>query len=99
MRRIVIVLLMATGIMHAQTWDALVDSYFEEAVFPFGPTNAVQEGFHAWDAGLEDFSQATIRKEIAASRRFEAQFTAFPADKLNADQQADRDMVLNSIRS
>ena len=102
MKRIAIGLLMAAGMipqMHAQTWDALVDNYFEQAVFPFGPSNAVQEGFHAYDAQLEDFSQATVQKEIAALHRFEAQVTAFPAANLSADQQADRDMVLSSIRS
>jgi hypothetical protein len=85
--------------MHAQTWDALVDSYFDEAVFPFSPSNAVQEGFHAYDAQLEDFSQASIQKEVVTARRFEAQFTAFPASRLSAEQQADRDMVLSSIHS
>jgi hypothetical protein len=35
---------------------------FDEAVFPFSPTTAVQDGFHAYDAQLEDFSQATIQK-------------------------------------
>jgi uncharacterized protein (DUF885 family) len=99
MRRITLLLLMAAGMMSAQTWDALVDSYFDEAVFPFGPTGAVQDGFHAYDAQLEDFSQATIQREIAASHRFEAQFTAFPAGKLSAEQQADRDMVLSNIHS
>ncbi len=99
MKRIAILLLVAAGMMQAQTWDALVDSYFDEAVFPFGPTNAVQEGFHAYDAQLEDFSQATIQKEIAASKKFEAQFSAFPSNKLTADQQADRDLVLSNIHS
>jgi len=99
MKRIVILLLAATGIMHAQTWDTLVDSYFDEAVFPFGPSGAVQEGFHAYDAQLEDYAQATIQKEIAVSRKYESQFMAFPVNKLSADQLADRDMVLASIRS
>ena len=85
--------------MHAQSWDALVDSYFYEAVFPFGPTNAVQDGFHAYDAQLEDFSQATIQKEIAAARRFESLFTAFPVSQLSEEQRADRDMVLSNIQS
>ena len=99
MRRFAFLLIMAAGIMSAQTWDALVDSYFDEGVFPFGPTSAVQNGFHAYDARLENFSQATIQKEIAASKRFEAQFTAFPVAKLSTDQQADREMALNNIRS
>ncbi len=85
--------------MHAQSWDALVDSYFDEAVFPFGPSNAVQDGFHAYDSQLEDFSQANIQKEIAAAHRFEAQFTAFPVRQLSAEQRADRDMVLSNIHS
>ena len=99
MRRFALLALMAAGIMNAQTWDALVDSYFDEVVFPFSPSNAVQAGFHAYDARLEDYSQATIQKEIAAAHRFEAQFIAFPVTKLNADQQADREMVLSSIHS
>jgi uncharacterized protein (DUF885 family) len=90
---------MAAGIVNAQTWDALVDNYFDEAVFPFSPTTAVQDGFHAYDSQLEDFSQATIAKEVAALRRFETQFAAFQSDNLNADQQADREMVLSSIRA
>ena len=85
--------------MYAQSWDALVDSYFDEAVFPFGPSNAVQEGFHAYDSQLEDFSQANIQKEIAAAHRFEARFTAFPVGQLSAEQRADRDMVLSNIQS
>jgi len=99
LRRTVILLLIATGIMHAQSWDALVDSYFDEAVFPFSPSNAVQEGFHAYDSQLEDFSQAAIQKEVAAARRFETRFTAFPATQLTAEQQADRDMVLSNIHA
>jgi uncharacterized protein (DUF885 family) len=85
--------------MHAQSWDALVDSYFDEAVFPFGPSNAVQDGFHAYDAQLEDYSPATIQKEIAAAHRFETLFTAFPVSQLSAEQRADRDMVLSNIQS
>jgi len=92
-------MLMAAGILQAQSWDGLVDNYFDEAVFPFNPTSAVQTGFHAYDAQLEDFSQATIQKEVAVNRRFEAQFAAFPVTKLSADQQADREMVLGNIRS
>jgi hypothetical protein len=94
-----IVFLMAATPIHAQSWDTLVDNYFDQAVFPFSPTNAVQDGFHAYDAQLEDFSQATIQKEIAENRTFETQFTAFPATQLTPDQQADRDLVLSSIQS
>ncbi len=98
MKRFAIVLLMAAATMNAQTWDALVDRYFDEAVFPFSPTSAVQDGFHAYDSQLEDFAQATIRKELAVARSYESQVANFPANKLNAEQQADRELVLSNIR-
>jgi uncharacterized protein (DUF885 family) len=99
MRRLAIVLMMAAGMMQAQTWDALVNNYFDEGVFPFSPTIAVQAGFHAYDPQLEDYSLATIQKQIAESRRFESLFAGFPTNKLTADQLADRDLALASIRS
>ncbi len=99
MKRFVILMLMAAGTTYAQNWDTLVDSFFDEAVFPYSPSGAVQDGFHAYDSQLEDLSQATIQKEIAVNRRFEGEFEAFPAARLSPDQQADRDLVLSNIRS
>ena len=103
MKRFAIVLVMAAATMHAQTrdtqtWDNLVDKYFDEAVFPFSPTTAVQDGFHAYDSQLEDLAQATIQKELSVARSFETQVANFPANKLNAEQQADRELVLSNIR-
>ena len=40
-----------------------------------------------------------FRRKLPRRTGFEAQFSAFPTDKLNADQQADRDMVLSNIHS
>jgi uncharacterized protein (DUF885 family) len=99
MTRFAVILLMAAGMLRAQTWDALVDRYFDEAVFPFSPTEAVQTGFHQYDAQLEDFSRTAIQKHVAAARRFELQFKAFPTSKLTQDQQADRQLVLNDIHA
>ncbi|HXE62450.1 MAG TPA: DUF885 domain-containing protein [Bryobacteraceae bacterium] len=99
MRRIGIVFVMAAGLMHAQTWDSLVDHFFDDAVFPFNPTTAVSDGFHAYDAQLEDFSKAAMQKQVAALLKYRGQFTAFPAAQLSADQKADRDLVLSNIES
>ena len=66
MKRIGIVFVMAAGLMHAQTWDSLVDHFFDEAVFPFNPTEAVSQGFHAYDAQLEDYSKAAMQKQVEA---------------------------------
>ncbi|HVW09759.1 MAG TPA: DUF885 domain-containing protein [Bryobacteraceae bacterium] len=99
MRRIAIVFVMAAGMMNAQTWDSLVDHFFDDAVFPFNPTTAVEDGFHAYDAQMEDFSKATMQKEVSALLKYRGQFSAFPAAQLNAEQQADRDLVLSNIES
>jgi len=99
MRRIGIVFVMAVGLMQAQTWDSLVDHFFDDAVFPFNPTTAVSEGFHAYDAQLEDFSRAAMQKQVAALLKYRGQFSAFPAAQLNAEQQTDRDLVLSNIAS
>jgi uncharacterized protein (DUF885 family) len=99
MKRIAIVFVMAAGLMNAQTWDSLVDHFFDEAVFPFSPTTAVEDGFHQYDGQLEDFSKATMQREVAALLKYRGQFTAFPAAQLNTEQQADRDLVLSNIES
>jgi uncharacterized protein (DUF885 family) len=99
MKRIGIVFVMAAGLMHAQTWDSLVDHFFDDAVFPFNPTTAVSEGFHAYDAQLEDFSKAAMQKQVAQLLKYRGQFSAFPTAHLSADQQADRDLVLSNIAS
>jgi uncharacterized protein (DUF885 family) len=99
MKRIGIVFVMAAGLMQAQTWDSLVDHFFDEAVFPFNPTEAVSEGFHAYDAQLEDFSKDSMQKQVAALLKFRGQFTAFPAARLSEDQKADRELVLSNIES
>lgn len=99
MKSIAIVFVMAAGLMNAQTWDSLVDHFFDEAVFPFSPTTAVEDGFHQYDGQLEDFSKATMQKEVEALLKYRGQFTAFPAAQLNAEQQADRDLALSNIES
>ncbi len=99
MKRIAIVFVMAAGLMNAQTWDSLVDHFFDEAVFPFSPTTAVEDGFHQYDGQLEDFAKATMQKQVAALLKYRGQFTAFPAAQLNAEQQADRDLALSNIES
>jgi uncharacterized protein (DUF885 family) len=86
-------MLTLTGPAEAQTWDKLVDRYFDEAVFPYSPSMATQAGLHAWDARLEDMSAGGIRQQIAALRQFEKEVNAFPG------QPVDRDLVLANIRS
>jgi uncharacterized protein (DUF885 family) len=92
MKRFLLFLVVA-AMANAQTWDKLVDRYFDEAVFPYSPSNATQTGFHQWDGNLEDFSAAAIRRQVSLLRQFEKEAVAFPGEP------ADRDLVLTSIRS
>jgi uncharacterized protein (DUF885 family) len=79
-------------------WNALVDSYFDDH-FRFSPSDATFEGFHQYDAQLEDYSGATVQKEIAALHEWEKRVEAFNPKGLDETNTADRDLLLGSIRS
>jgi len=81
------------------TWNAVVDRYFNEAVFPFNPSQATEAGIHNFDNSIEDYAADTIQKETTTLRRFERLFETFPAASLNTEQKLDREMALANIRS
>ena len=101
MRAILLALVLAVMSTQAQTgtWDALVDRYFNEAVFPFNPSQATEAGIHNFDNSIEDYAADTIRKETATLRTFERLLEAYPVTSLNAEQKLDREMLLANIRS
>ena len=80
-------------------WNSLVDAYLEQVLFKFNPSTATSAGLHQYDAQLEDFSQASINRQIAALQSFEKRVAAFPAKSLSETEAADREMLLGSIRS
>ena len=81
----------------AQTFNSLADQYFEVS-FKFAPTFGTAVGFHQYDTQLEDYSAANIAKEVATLHEWEKKIAAVPADALDAEQAADRQILLNSIR-
>jgi hypothetical protein len=93
MKRLLPALLLTSAMLHAQDWNKLVDRYFDEAVFPFSPSNATTTGFHQWDSRLEDFSDSAIKRHADLLRQFEREVSAFPP------AQMDRDLVLANIHS
>jgi uncharacterized protein (DUF885 family) len=95
MRKVAVLVVLQAGLMQGQTqgWDRLVDRYFEEAVFRYSPSAAVQAGFHNRDSELEDLSAAAIHSQVAVLREFEREFEAFPG------AEADRELLLANIRS
>lgn len=82
-----------------QTFRFVSDQYFSEVLFHFSPTYGTQAGLHQYDTQLEDYSAAAIQKQVAALHLYEKKLDEIPADGLDASVAADREILLNSIRS
>ncbi|WP_047490153.1 DUF885 domain-containing protein [Terriglobus sp. TAA 43] len=82
-----------------QTFDVLSNQYFDEFYFPKTPTSGTSVGYHQFDTKLEDYSAAARTKQIAGLHDWEKKFEDIPADGLDASVAADREILLNSIRS
>src|ERR1051326_1077139 len=54
---------------------ALADRYFDEYYFRFNPSQGTAAGFHQYDNQLEDYSRASINKQIAVLKQFKAEFS------------------------
>ena len=94
------ILLLMTGIAaNAQTWDSLVDRFFDQGYYRFNPSQATYDGFHQYDGQLEDYSRPKVDEQVRILHQFEKEVENFPAAKLNPDQSADREIVLGKIRS
>ena len=82
-----------------QTFAFLSDQYFNGVFFHFSPTTGTAVGYHQYDTQLEDYSAATVQKEVAALHEYEKKIAAIDPTALDASVAADREMLLNSIRS
>ncbi len=76
----------------------LADDYFDQVYFHYAPSNGTLQGFHQYDAQLEDFSRAAVDRETADQKRFEGRFAAIPEDQLDLTSQGDLELLLGNIR-
>lgn len=83
----------------AQTFSYLTDQYFSDVYYRFSPTSGTSDGLHQYDTQLEDYSAASIQKQIAALHDYEKKVEAIDPSGLDAPVAADRDILLNSIKS
>jgi len=83
----------------AQTFSYLSDQYFSDVYFRFSPTAGTSAGLHQYDTQLEDYSAAGVQKQIAALHDFEKKVEAIDPTALDAPVAADRDILLNNIKS
>ena len=82
-----------------QTFTFVAEQYFSDVYFRFAPTTATSAGLHQYDTQLEDYSAANIQKQIAALHTYEKKIEAIDPSALDASIAADRDILLNNIRS
>jgi uncharacterized protein (DUF885 family) len=82
-----------------QTFNVVSDRYFSDVLFHFAPTYGTQAGLHQYDIQLENYSAESVQKQIAALHVYEKKVEDIPADALDASVAADRQILLNSIRS
>ncbi|NYF78291.1 DUF885 domain-containing protein [Granulicella arctica] len=82
-----------------QTFNFLTDQYFTDVYFHFSPTSGTAAGLHQYDTQLEDYSAASVQKQIAALHSYEKKIEAIEPSALDASVAADRDILLNSIKS
>jgi uncharacterized protein (DUF885 family) len=82
-----------------QTFSFVSDQYFSDVLFRFAPTVGTQMGLHQYDTQLEDYSAATIQKQITALHTYEKKLETIDPSALDASIAADHTILLNSIRS
>ena len=82
----------------AADFNALVDKYFD-FYFQNNPAEATQDGFHQYDAKLEDYSSAGRKLEIAGLKDDLARFEKLDRAGLPPDTAADLDWMISSIHS
>src|ERR1700712_3872112 len=82
-----------------QTFGVVSSQYFDEVYFRFSPTAGTSVGLHTYDSQLEDYSAANMTKWAAALHQYQSKIEAIPSDGLDAPVAADREVLLNSIRS
>jgi uncharacterized protein (DUF885 family) len=82
-----------------QTFSVLSNQYFSDVYFHFSPTSGTSAGLHEYDTQLEDYSAASVQKNIAALHDYEKKIEAIDPSALDASVAGDREILLNSIRS
>ena len=82
-----------------QTFRYVSDEFFKDVYFKFSPTNGTAAGLHEYDPKLEDYSAAGIAANVAALHEYEEKVEAIDPSALDAPVAADREILLNNIKS
>ena len=74
----------------------LEDRYFDDFYFKFNPTQGTAAGFHQYDNQLEDYSRASVDRQIAVLKKFKQEFATVEA-RMTAQHMIDSQLVQNDI--
>ena len=87
----------------AADFTALADRYFDEYYFKFNPSQGTAAGFHQYDNQLEDYSRASIERQIAILKKFKVEFSGRlrrgQAGNAEQAESIDRGLILDDINS
>ena len=82
-----------------QTFNYVSEQFFSDVYFKFAPTAGTSAGLHQYDTKLEDYSATGVAQEVAALHEFEKKVEAIDPSALDAPVAADREILLNNIKS
>jgi uncharacterized protein (DUF885 family) len=77
----------------------LADQYFDQYYFKFNPTSGTAAGFHRYDDMLEDYSRASIDKQIATLKDYQKLVAKIDAQQLSGPVRVDQWLLLNDINA
>jgi uncharacterized protein (DUF885 family) len=100
---VILVLHVGGGFCFAQTsssadFDKLVDQTFD-SLYKYSPTQATADGFHQYDAQLDDYSRASLDAQTAEIKSSLAKLEAFSSTGLNESSAADREFLMARLHS
>jgi len=82
---------------------SLEQIYFYDYYFPFNPTARTAAGFHQYDTQLEDYSRASIDRQIAMLKKFKSEHRPYPLGPDDGGAKVaewiDYNLILNNVNS
>ena len=82
-----------------KTFALLAEQYFDQYYFKFIPTQGTAAGFHQYDNQLEDYSRASIDKQIATLKNFQKLAASIDVKQLSAAVRVDQWLLLNDMNA
>jgi len=78
---------------------ALAETYFTDYYFKFNPSSGTQAGFHEYDSQLEDYSLASIQKQIGSLKKFKDRLSLVQPATLSWANAVDYHLIVNDINA